>query len=84
MVKTDSPNYVICYVVVSYLHHTLNVDESSVNRSVPANIQTSPGSHDTRKTPRTPHHKDSATAPRFYPVVKENKGPDPMVGLCFS
>nr|XP_026693337.1 la-related protein 1B isoform X2 [Ciona intestinalis] len=29
------------------------------------------------KTPRTPHHKDSKIAPRFYPVVKENTAPDP-------
>ncbi|XP_078494265.1 la-related protein 1 isoform X2 [Ciona intestinalis] len=29
------------------------------------------------KTPRTPHHKDSKIAPRFYPVTKENTAPDP-------
>ncbi|CAK8697371.1 unnamed protein product [Clavelina lepadiformis] len=53
-------------------------EDNYVPHSVPANIEGSPSARKTpRVAPRTPHHKDSKTAPRFYPVVKENKGPDP-------
>lgn len=64
-----------------YLFFTI-AEDGFVRRSLPTNIEAyskvkTP--KQTRATPRTPHHKDSKTAPRFYPVVKETRAPDPMV-----
>ncbi|XP_039266132.2 la-related protein 1B-like isoform X1 [Styela clava] len=51
--------------------------QAAVQRSQPADIvQSSPRAR--LHTPRTPHHKDATTAPRFYPVVKDTVTPDPM------
>ena len=55
---------------------------ADVKRSQPTNIEAKT-SKEHHATPRTPHHKDSKTAPRFYPVVKENRAPDPLVSLKY-